>query len=104
MIPLLAIQAAEKKATFSSAVMTGNYECAYVCGALSKINNLSIESIDSLDDLKKTAGEILKCPMPTEPRSKRFQEMLSEYEIGKIFDSQVQELFDEGRKAAVHAT
>lgn len=97
MVTLLAKNALRIKCGFDSAVMTGNYECAYALGILTAA--LGLEAFTGYPDLrvlKESVMEAARDYVPTDDKLRRIMEMLTEYEAIPAVDAQMQELYTAG--------
>ncbi len=94
MIPLLARNAVKTKSGFTTACMTGNYECAYALGLLSAAAGLERkEDITDIVELQKSVLAKLEGYEPPNDSMKRLIEMLKEYEPSDKIDEQMLELY-----------
>lgn len=94
MVPLLAKNAVQIKCKFSSAVMTGNYECAYALGILTAAAGLpEITAYESIAQLKEQVMSAVETFQPDEEALQRLIEMLKEYEPSDSLDEQMRELY-----------
>ncbi len=94
MIPSLVPGAIRIKTGFDTAIMTGNYECAYSLGLLSAITGLSKEeSITDIQVLKDKVQKHCESYNTDNEAIKRLIVMLSEYEPIDKVDEQMVELY-----------
>lgn len=97
MVTLLAKNALRIKCGFSSACMTGNYECAYALGILTAAAGLEVFSgYESIRALKEKVMQAAGSFKTTDDSLQRMIEMLMEYEAAETFDAQMQELYADG--------
>ncbi|MBQ4283473.1 MAG: DUF3837 domain-containing protein [Lachnospira sp.] len=94
MIPLLAKNAVKVKSGFTTACMTGNYECAYALGIVTAAAGLEKEQ--EITDIVQLHRMVLEKIVNYEPEGDnmvRLLEMLREYEPSEKCDEQMQELY-----------
>ena len=97
MVIELAKQAIDIKCGFENAKMTGNYECAYALGIISKEAGISKkEDFVNLVELRHYIEDNIKNYTPNNDKVKRLIEMLSDYETTDIFDEQMKKLYIDG--------
>lgn len=97
MILMLAKDALKTKVKFDTAIMTGNYECAYALGLVTGYCNVKkCESYNDISTLKEQVMLNVTETSFTDDRLKRLYEMLVEYEPSEKFDNQMKELYDMG--------
>lgn len=79
MIPLLTVQAVEKKCTFEHVILLGNYELCYGLGVISKVAGLpKEEKFDNVGELKKRVIEAVGDYEPEEITMKRLLTVVKE--------------------------
>ena len=94
MVAELAKQAIKIKCGFENAKMTGNYECAYALGIISKEAGISLkEDFVNLVELREYIENNIKDYTPNNDKIKRLIEMLSDYETTDVFDEQMKILY-----------
>ena len=77
--------------------MTGNYECAYALGIISKEAGISLkEDFVNLVELREYIENNIKDYTPNNDKIKRLIEMLSDYETTDVFDEQMKILYNDG--------
>ncbi len=97
MVAELAKQAINIKCGFENAKMTGNYECAYALGIISKEAGISLkEDFVNLVELREYIENNIKDYTPNNDKIKRLIEMLSDYETTDVFDEQMKILYNDG--------
>lgn len=97
MVLALVKDAVRIKCGFESAVMTGNYECAYSLGIITAAAGLDkIEEYDSIGELRDRVLNLTKDFEPKDNNLKRILQMLREYEAGDSFNEQMKELYSVG--------
>ena len=97
MVAELAKQAIKIKCGFENAKMTGNYECAYALGIISKEAGISLkEDFVNLVELREYIENNIKDYTPNNDKIKRLIEMLSDYETTDVFDEQMKILYNDG--------
>ena len=90
-------QAIKIKCGFENAKMTGNYECAYALGIISKEAGISLkEDFVNLVELREYIENNIKDYTPNNDKIKRLIEMLSDYETTDVFDEQMKILYNDG--------
>lgn len=98
MIPLLTVQAVEKKCSFEHVILLGNYELSYSLGVLSKAAGLPKESaFDNVGDLKKRVFASIGSFNPQELAMKRLLCIAKEMDgYTDAYDEQMYELYEMG--------
>ncbi len=98
MIPLLTIQAVEKKCTFEHVILLGNYELCYGLGIISKAAGLpKEEKFDNVGELKKRVIEAVGDYEPEEITMKRLLAVVKEMDgYTENYDDQMYELYEMG--------
>ena len=97
MVAELAKQEIKIKCGFENAKMTGNYECAYALGIISKEAGISLkEDFVNLVELREYIENNIKDYTPNNDKIKRLIEMLSDYETTDVFDEQMKILYNDG--------
>lgn len=98
MIPLLTIQAVEKKCTFEHVILLGNYELCYGLGIISKAAGLpKEEKFDNVGELKKRVIEAVGDYEPVEITMKRLLAVVKEMDgYTENYDDQMYELYEMG--------
>ena len=97
MVAELAKHAIKIKCGFENAKMTGNYECAYALGIISKEAGISLkEDFVNLVELREYIENNIKDYTPNNDKIKRLIEMLSDYETTDVFDEQMKILYNDG--------
>ncbi len=97
MVAELAKQAVEIKCGFENAKMTGNYECAYALGLISKLTGIEKkEDFVNLIDLKMYIENKIKNYTLNDDKIKRLIDMVSDYEATEIIDEQMRQLYSDG--------
>ena len=97
MVAELAKQAINIKCGFENAKMTGNYECAYALGIISKEAGIPLkEDFVNLVELREYIENNIKDYTPNNDKIKRLIEMLSDYETTDVFDEQMKILYNDG--------
>ena len=98
MIPLLTIQAVEKKCTFEHVILLGNYELCYGLGIISKAAGLpKEEKFDNVGELKKRVIEAVGDYEPEEITMKRLLAVVKEMDgYTENNDDQMYELYEMG--------
>ncbi len=97
MVAELAKQAIKIKCGFENAKMTGNYECAYALGIISKEAGISLkEDFVNIVELREYIENNIKDYTPNNDKIKRLIEMLSDYETTDVFDEQMKILYNDG--------
>ena len=98
MIPLLTVQAVEKKCTFEHVILLGNYELSYGLGVLSKAAGLSKESsFKDVGELKKLVLDGIGSFEPQEITMQRLLGIVKEMDsYTEAYDEQMYELYEMG--------
>ena len=88
---------AKQAINIKCAKMTGNYECAYALGIISKEAGISLkEDFVNLVELREYIENNIKDYTPNNDKIKRLIEMLSDYETTDVFDEQMKILYNDG--------
>ena len=90
MVSELAKQAVNIKCGFENAKMTGNYECAYALGIISKAAGIEKNT------LRRSVDDKLKWIEIQDDKIKKLIQMLSDYETTEVFDEQMRGLYKDG--------
>lgn len=104
MIPLLTVQAVERKCNFDHVALLGNYELCYSLGIISKAAGLSLEdNFDNVGVLKKKIEQSIGDFNPTDVSMQRLVRVVKEMDgYTDDYDSQMYELYEMGyRRGAV---
>lgn len=96
MVPVLARMAVIIKAEHDTNIITGNYEMAYICGLLCKLNGKNEADSTSALEMHQTALSICENCETEDPREQNLIRMLKLYKPDEVFDEQVKELFAMG--------
>ena len=97
MVSELAKQAVNIKCGFENAKMTGNYECAYALGIISKAAGIEKNTeFNNLIELRRSMDDKLKGIDIQDDKIKKLIQMLSDYETTEVFDEQMRELYNDG--------
>lgn len=98
MIPLLTVQAVEKKCTFEHVILLGNYELCYALGVISKVAGLQKES--SFAHVGELKGRVLSSIGNFEPQEVKLQRLLCVVKemdgYTDAYDEQMYELYEMG--------
>lgn len=103
MIPLLTVQAVEKKCTFEHVILLGNYELCYGLGIISKAAGLSKEeSFDNVGELKKRVIDAIGTYAPEEVTMKRLLTVVKEMDgYTEEYNDQMYELYEMGYEKGI---
>lgn len=98
MIPLLTMQAVERKCSFEHVILLGNYELAYSLGVISKAAGLpKEEKFTGVGQLKEKVMEQVGDYEPQETEMQRLFSITKEMEsYTEDYDSQMYELYAMG--------
>ena len=98
MIPLLTVQAVEKKCTFEHVILLGNYELSYSLGVLSRAAGLPKEnSFGNVGELKKIVLAGVENYEPQEIAMQRLLRVVKEMDgYTDVYDEQMYELYEMG--------
>lgn len=98
MIPLLTVQAVEKKCTFEHVILLGNYELCYSLGVISKAAGLDKESsFRYVGELKKRVLNGIGSFEPQDIKMQRLLCVVREMDgYTDAYDEQMYELYEMG--------
>jgi len=98
MIPLLTVQAVEKKCTFEHVILLGNYELCYALGVISKVAGLQKEgSFTNAGELKEQVLSSIGNFEPQEVKLQRLLCVVKEMDgYTDAYDEQMYELYEMG--------
>lgn len=98
MIPLLTVQAVEKKCSFEHVILLGNYELCYGLGVLSKAAGIEREaSFDNVGELKAKIMKSIEGYKPDKVEMKRLLCIVTEMEeYTSDYTDQMYELYSMG--------
>ena len=97
MVSELAKQAVNIKCGFENAKMTGNYECAYALGMISKAAGIEKNTgFNNLIELRQLVDDKLDAANIQDDKIKKLIQMLSDYETTEVFDEQMVQLYNDG--------
>lgn len=98
MIPLLTVQAIEKKCSFDHVMLLGNYELSYSLGVIARAAGLTKEAeFTNIGQLKAKIIEAIDDYKPEEVAMERLLRITKEMEsYTEDYDSQMYELYSMG--------
>lgn len=98
MIPLLTVQAVEKKCTFEHVILLGNYELCYGLGVIARAAGIPKEdSFDNVGELKKRVVDAIGGYEPQELAMQRLLCVVKEMDgYTDAYDEQMYELYEMG--------
>ena len=98
MIPLLTVQAIERKCSFEHVILLGNYELSYGLGIIAKAAGIPKEdSFDNVGELKKCVIEAIGDFQPDDVKMQRLLCVVKEMDsYTEAYDDQMYELYQMG--------